>query len=124
VYRLVRRIPRGKVLTYGQVAAMIGRPRAARAVGTALGALDGALLEIVPWQRVVNAGGRVSPRGGLWAEQQRELLEREGVRFDRSGTVDLGRFGWRLGGLDARGATSRPRARRSRAARRGRAFTV
>jgi methylated-DNA-protein-cysteine methyltransferase-like protein len=95
VYRVVRRVPRGKVVTYGQVAAILGQPRAARAVGMALGALRGPLLEVVPWQRVINAAGRCSHRDGFWAEIQREFLEREGVRFDRHGRVDLKRVRWR-----------------------------
>jgi methylated-DNA-protein-cysteine methyltransferase-like protein len=89
VYRLVRRVPRGKVVTYGQVAAILGQPRAARAVGMALGALSGPLLDTVPWQRVIAATGRCSHRDGFWASVQRDLLEREGVPFDRHGYVDL-----------------------------------
>lgn len=95
VYRLVRRVPRGTVVTYGQVAAILGQPRGARAVGMALGALRGPLLDLVPWQRVINAAGRCSHRDGSGAELQRDLLEREGIRFDRRGRVDLGRVRWR-----------------------------
>lgn len=95
VYRLVRGVPRGKVVTYGQVAAILGQPRGARAVGTALAALRPPLLALVPWQRVINAAGRCSQRNGLDAAVQRDLLEREGVRFDRRGTVDLRRFRWK-----------------------------
>jgi methylated-DNA-protein-cysteine methyltransferase-like protein len=94
VYRVVRRIPRGKVVTYGQVAAILGQPRAARAVGTALAALDGPMIELVPWQRVISAAGRCSHRDGFAASVQRRLLEREGVRFDRRGHVDLKRVRW------------------------------
>ncbi len=94
VYRLVRKVPRGRVVTYGQVAAMLGHPRAARAVGTALGSLRGALAHLVPWQRVISAAGRCSHRDGFSAAEQRDLLEREGVRFDRRGRVDLERVRW------------------------------
>jgi len=94
VYRLVRRVPRGRVVTYGQVAALLGRPRAGRAVGTALGVLRGPLLDDVPWQRVVDSTGRCSHRDDFWADIQRELLESEGVRFDRRGRVDLQRMRW------------------------------
>jgi methylated-DNA-protein-cysteine methyltransferase-like protein len=94
VYRLVQRIPRGRVVTYGQVAALLGRPRAARAVGTALGALRGPLVDLVPWQRVISAAGRCSHRDGFSAARQRDLLQREGVRFDRRGRVDLRRIRW------------------------------
>jgi methylated-DNA-protein-cysteine methyltransferase-like protein len=94
VYRVVRRVPRGKVVTYGQVAAILGQPRGARAVGMALGALSSPLIDDVPWQRVINAAGRCSHRDGFWASVQRDLLEREGVRFDRGGKVDLARTRW------------------------------
>ncbi len=94
VYELVRRVPRGRVVSYGGVAALLGRPRAARGVGRALRELpDGT---DVPWWRVVNhAGGislgKVDPHA---ARLQRVLLEEEGVVFDRSGRIDWDRFGW------------------------------
>ena len=94
VYRVVRRVPRGKVVTYGQVAAILGQPRGARAVGTALGALRDGATDAVPWHRVINAAGRPSHRDGFWAGIQRELLEEEGVVFDRRGDVDFARFRW------------------------------
>jgi len=96
VYRLVRRIPPGRVATYGQVAAGLGHPRAARAVGTALHWLPRELLERVPWQRVINAAGGISYRGDIYRpDLQRRLLEDEGVVFDAGGHVDLRRFRWR-----------------------------
>src|SRR5205809_7588525 len=91
VYRVVRRVPRGKVVTYGQVAAILGQPRGGRAVGMALAALRGALVDDVPWQRVITAAGRCSHRDGFWADIQQEFLEGEGVRFDHRKPVDLGR---------------------------------
>jgi len=94
VYRVVRRVPRGKVVTYGQVAAILGQPRAARAVGMALAALREPLLDTVPWQRVIGATGRCTHRDGFWASVQRDLLEREGVRFDRHGYVDFRTARW------------------------------
>ena len=95
VYRVVRRVPRGKVVTYGQVAAILGHPRAARAVGSALRQLPPALQRVVPWQRVINAAGRISHRGDVFRpDHQRELLEAEGVSFDRGGRVDLRRARW------------------------------
>ena len=94
VVRLVRRIPRGKVATYGQIAAMLGRPRAARAVGSALRKLGGPLARVVPWHRVLNSAGRISRRDREFMDLQRELLEREGVRMRRGGAVDLERARW------------------------------
>jgi methylated-DNA-protein-cysteine methyltransferase-like protein len=80
VYALVRHIPRGKVLTYGQIAALLGNPMGARAVGWALNSLrDGT---DVPWQRVVNASGQISLRGDTGVQIQRSLLEAEGLQFD------------------------------------------
>ncbi|HET6923600.1 MAG TPA: MGMT family protein, partial [Anaeromyxobacteraceae bacterium] len=91
-------IPRGRVATYGHVALLAGRPRAARHVGYAMAALRGARHR-VPWQRVLGARPRalaaVSILDPMGAATQRLLLEREGVRFDERGRVDLARFGWR-----------------------------
>ena len=95
VYQVVRKVPRGKVVTYGQIAAILGHPRAARAVGHALRVLPPVLARVVPWQRVINAAGHISYRGDVFRPQeQRERLEAEGVRLDRSGRIDLQRFRW------------------------------
>lgn len=94
VYAIVRRVPRGMVVTYGQVAAILGHPRAARAVGTALSNLPRPLVRIVPWQRVINAAGGISFRGdGHRPDMQRQLLEMEGIVL-RNGRVDLTRYRW------------------------------
>ena len=95
VYRVVRKIPRGRVATYGQIAAILGQPRGARAVGLALGALRDAEAERVPWQRVIGAAGRCTHRDGFQAGIQREMLEAEGVVFDRRGYVDLAKVRWK-----------------------------
>lgn len=95
IYAVIRRIPRGRVATYGQVAALAELPRRARMVGQALRSTPDEV--DVPWQRVVNAQGTISPRsdGIGWAEgYQRHLLEEEGVVFSKSGKIDLDRFGW------------------------------
>lgn len=93
VYRTVRRVPRGRVVSYGGVAAMLGHPRAARGVGQALHALPDE--SDVPWWRVVNRNGEISIRGiPHGAQLQRVLLEREGIRFDDAGRIDWRRFGW------------------------------
>ena len=94
VYAAVRLIPRGKVATYGQIAAIIGKPRASRAVGRALRELPEQLADRVPWQRVINAAGRCSERGGFRADRQRDRLEAEGVGIDRAGKVDLRQARW------------------------------
>jgi methylated-DNA-protein-cysteine methyltransferase-like protein len=96
IYAAVRRIPRGRVSTYGAIAALAGLDGHARQVGYALHDLppDSG----VPWHRVVNARGEISPRtAGDSHELQRLLLEAEGVEFDLRGRIDLKRFGWRCG---------------------------
>jgi methylated-DNA-protein-cysteine methyltransferase related protein len=108
VYRIVCAVPKGKVVTYGEVASLAGRPRAARAVGMALGALRGPLAGTVPWHRVIGSGGRCTHVDRFSAAAQRDLLEREGVRFDRRGRVDLRRARWN----PARRPAPRPGRRR------------
>ena len=93
IHAMVGRIPAGQVATYGQIARLLMQPRGARQVGYALAALSPD--SQVPWHRVVNAQGRISPRGLDGAHYlQRLLLEDEGVAFDAQGRIDLGRFGW------------------------------
>ena len=97
-YRVVRRIPRGRVATYGEVALAAGKPRAARQVGFALAALRGAAHD-VPWQRVLGARPRgmaaISLLDPIGAAVQRTLLEAEGIAFDDRARIDLARYGWR-----------------------------
>jgi methylated-DNA-protein-cysteine methyltransferase-like protein len=94
IYEVVRRIPRGRVATYGQVAALAGYPGHARQVGYALSALPSAT--VLPWHRVINAKGEISLRSTAGAGlTQRMLLEREGVRFDTRGRVPLKLVGWK-----------------------------
>lgn len=93
IFAVVRRVPRGRVATYGQIAALAGFPGQARQVGYALHSLPEG--SDVPWQRVVNARGEVSPRSeGGWEHYQRHLLEEEGVAFNEAGRIDLERFRW------------------------------
>ena len=92
-FRVIRRIPRGRVATYGQIARLAGLPGRARQVGYALHSLTPSTS--VPWQRVINASGGISLRpfdGGI---SQRLLLEKEGVVFDAAGRVSLRRYGWK-----------------------------
>jgi len=94
IIAVVRRIPRGRVATYGQVAALAGLVRQPRLVGYALHALPNTTT--VPWHRVINARGMVSLRAhGGPSLTQRLRLEREGVVFDARGRVSLERFRWR-----------------------------
>lgn len=94
IYAVVRRIPRGRVATYGQIAELAGLPGHARQVGYALHALPER--SVVPWHRVLNARGTLSLRRASAGEiDQRLRLEREGVRFDASGRVALERLRWR-----------------------------
>ncbi len=93
IYAVVRRVPRGRVATYGQVAALADLPGHARQVGYALHALpDGTT---VPWHRVINAKGEISRRAEPGYDRlQCALLEAEGVGFDQAGRVPLERFRW------------------------------
>ena len=95
IYEQVRRIPSGRVATYGQIAALAGRCTA-RMVGYAMAAVrEGSA---VPWHRVINSLGGVSPRAhGDGAARQKTLLRSEGVRFDAKGRVNLEIFRWRDG---------------------------
>ena len=94
IYAVVRRIPRGRVATYGQVAALAGLGGHARQVGYALHALT--TQRAVPWHRVVNARGQISLRAEPGGDLiQRQLLEREGVNFDAADRLELGRYRWR-----------------------------
>ena len=92
IYRTVRRVPRGRVATYGQIAALAGAS-GPRQVGYALHALPEG--SDVPWFRIVNARGAISLQPGLGGGSlQRALLEAEGVAFDARGRIDLARFQW------------------------------
>ena len=89
----VERIPLGKVATYGQIAALAGKPRAPRQVGQILAGIPDP--DALPWQRVINSQGGISPRGDpLSSGRQRQLLEAEGVAFGPDVRVDFARFGW------------------------------
>jgi len=93
IYAVVRRVPRGRVSTYGQIARLARLPGHARQVGYAMHALPSGTG--VPWQRIVNAKGEISRRSHAGGElTQRILLEREGVRFNARGRIDLARYGW------------------------------
>jgi methylated-DNA-protein-cysteine methyltransferase-like protein len=95
VHATVRRIPTGKVLTYGDVAALAGRPGAARGVGSVLRELPEG--SDVPWWRVVSSSGDIAlPHFG--GQLQKMLLRQEGVTFRSGGRIDLERFRWQSAG--------------------------
>lgn len=95
IFAAVRRIPAGRVATYGQIAGLAGLAGHARQVGYALAALED---DSVPWHRVINAKGEVSPRSDGDDHGQRTRLEAEGVVFDARGRVSLAEFRWRVEG--------------------------
>jgi methylated-DNA-protein-cysteine methyltransferase-like protein len=91
VYEIVRRIPRGRVMTYGQIAELLGEGYTPRTVGFAMHDSDDA----TPWHRVINAQGACSTgRVVLPHDKQQRLLETEGVRFGKNGRCDLKTFLW------------------------------
>jgi methylated-DNA-protein-cysteine methyltransferase-like protein len=90
IYDMVRRIPSGRVATYGQIASLVGGC-SARMVGYAMAGVSD---ETIPWQRVINARGRISIRDPNGYSLQKAILEREGIDFDESDSVDLSVFGW------------------------------
>ena len=93
---MVKRIPRGIVASYGQVARIAGMERQARLVGYALHALSHGNEKRVPWQRVINAQGFVSIKEPpMAAEIQQRILETEGVEFAPNGKVDWKKYGWK-----------------------------
>lgn len=93
-YAVIRKIPRGRVATYGQIARIAGMPRHARHVGYALAVLPDE--ETLPWHRVLNSKGEISAREHPdSAQHQRALLEREKVIFNEAGRIALRRFQWK-----------------------------
>ena len=91
VYALVAKIPQGKVVSYGQIARMLGNPRAARQVGWAMRNCP----DTLPWQRVVMADGLIT--GGEFAHLRRDFLRSEGVAFLPDGRVDMEACQWLAG---------------------------
>lgn len=92
VIKLIQTIPKGKVATYGGIAAMAGAPRAARQVARILHSCSEK--ERLPWHRVVNKAGRIALRTDWDRAEQEDRLEREGIVFDASGRINLSCFGW------------------------------
>src|SRR5689334_25373669 len=92
VFRIVRRIPRGRVMTYGQIAYMLGEGYTPRTVGFVMHGAD----DRTPWHRVINSQGRCSTMGiVLPPDKQQRMVENEGVKFDKSGRCDLEKRLWK-----------------------------
>lgn len=101
VYAIVRQIPPGNVMTYGQLAIVLGEGYTARTIGYVMHGADGG----VPWQRVINSQGKCSTgRLTIPINLQQELLETEGVVFNASGKCDLGKFQWWPDGAESKDA--------------------
>lgn len=93
VYEIVKQIPLGKVATYGQIARLAGNPRMSRQVGWALHVNPEPY--VIPCHRVVNREGRISPAFAFGGENvQKELLEKEGVKFVDDNNVDIDKYLW------------------------------
>jgi methylated-DNA-protein-cysteine methyltransferase related protein len=90
IYQAARQVPRGQVTTYGDVATIVGQGCDARIAGYAMANCP----DDVPWQRVINAQGKISLRSGDGSARQRMRLEAEGVVFDQRGKIDLERYRW------------------------------
>lgn len=93
IYAIVRQVPPGRVVTYGQIANIVGGC-SARLVGYAMAGLRSGEHPDVPWQRVVNRQGTISIHDPFGKNIQRQLLEEEGVHFDRNDRIDFKEFGW------------------------------
>lgn len=93
IYEVIRRIPRGRVATYGQIAELAGIPGQPRRIGYALSALPAD--SGIPWHRVINAQGRISfPAGSGPEKLQRRLLKQDGIAFDSTRRISLSLFRW------------------------------
>ncbi|MFC1885992.1 MGMT family protein [Thermodesulfobacteriota bacterium] len=95
VKQLIKRVPKGKVTTYGQIAAFAGNPSGARQVVRVLHASSGK--ENLPWHRIVNRNGQISLNPGNGYELQKQMLEKEGISFDHTDSIDFDQFLWRPG---------------------------
>jgi len=92
IYAIVRQVPPGKVATYGQIGEIVGC--SARLVGYAMAALRSGETPDVPWQRVINRQGKISIHDPFGHITQRQILEEEGVFFNKDDRIDFKEFGW------------------------------
>lgn len=106
VMALIRKVPRGKVATYGQIAKLAGKPQGSRGVSWILHSSSAA--HKLPWQRILNSKGMISfPVGSAEFKKQKQLLLQEGVEFGDGGAVDLKRFQWKKKAPVAKKATGK-----------------
>ncbi|MCJ7508400.1 MAG: MGMT family protein [candidate division Zixibacteria bacterium] len=96
VKEIIKKIPRGKVATYGQIAAYAGNHRGARQVVWILN--SSSRKEKLPWHRVINRKGQISLKPNCGYEIQKQLLQKEGIKFDKSDAIDFERYLWSLSG--------------------------
>jgi len=89
---VMKKVPEGRVATYGQIAALAGNPRAARQVVRILH--SSSAKDKLPWHRIVNRQGRIALKRGYGYEIQRELLRQEGIKFGKNDTIDFDRYLW------------------------------
>lgn len=96
VFTVVKKIPKGKVVSYGQIASMVGSPKTARQVGWTLRTLDITNMSI-PWWRVVNQKGFLSIKGNFTATKnlQKSLLEKEGVKVSEGYILNMKKYNWK-----------------------------
>ncbi len=94
IINVIKQVPYGKVTTYGQVAALAGNHRAARQVAWVLH--SSSEKEKLPWHRVINSKGEISLEPGFGFEEQKTLLLKEGIKFDKKNKVNLTRFLWNI----------------------------
>lgn len=109
---ILKKIPRGNVATYGQIAALAGNPRATRLVVWILN--SSSQKDRLPWHRVINSKGQISLKPNYGYEIQKELLQKEGVNFDKNDTIDFDRYLWSPSYNICRPKLAKPGAKDSR----------
>jgi methylated-DNA-protein-cysteine methyltransferase-like protein len=93
VIAMIQKVPKGKVATYKQIAALAGKPHAVRAIAWILHSSSKA--HKLPWQRILNAQGKISfPASSPLHKKQKSLLQKEGIRFSDNGRIDLAKYQW------------------------------
>ncbi|ASD62304.1 MGMT family protein [Bdellovibrio bacteriovorus] len=108
VLKLIKKIPAGKVATYGQIAALAGKPQGSRAVAWLLHSCSES--HDLPWQRVLNSKGKISfPPGTKSYRQQKKLLVSEGVRFGEGDVIEMSLFQWKKKPVSAKVSAKKPR---------------